>query len=345
MSQIFNARMTGRGVASRSPAAAVPDPGYRPGHAISSSRPVDSGSVRYGAITRIGHNTYMSPTLYLGSHGASPVYDVNRTGPRRWSDTACNIFSGGRAGQVLHHHFSSEDDRMRAIADRRPTFYCQICKISHVTDTPIRRNVIFSSSTLINFWKDPAWVPVNHIDCEAIVGGTVEEGMQAFKLIYESNPTPINAVLCLGINNILKGMSVSSIVQDLVRFQTAIYNHSVHYKHIALGLEKNTVGICTIIRPPKCVTFHRKFDPPASDKLTEINFVNSKIKKINEKAGESVPALLNVMGIRTDKRGNMNHRLIGWREDEVGRKLHLSSNLKCTAAKKIVRYFERCPKC
>ena len=59
------------------------------------------------------------------------------------------------------------------------------------------------------------------IDCEVIVGGTVtvdtsalsvEDGMKAFQNIYETNPTPVNVVLCIGINDVLQGKSPEFVI-------------------------------------------------------------------------------------------------------------------------------------
>ena len=154
----------------------------------------------------------------------------------------------------------------------------------------------------------------------------------------------INAVICVGINDILKGHTVEDIVQDLFSFQNIIYQHSHRYKHLELGIAKNTVGICPIIKPPKCCSLNRSFQAPIVDKSAEIDRVNREIQIINEKAGESVPVFMNVLGIRTDKKGKTNHRLGAWREDDTGRKLHLSSDIKCNAANKMVEYFKRKPK-
>ena len=91
--------------------------------------------------------------------------------PPRTSDPNCNICSGGPSGAVNHHHISTEHDRMMALHDRGQAFYyCQVCRARHGTGAPIRRNVIFTSSTMINFWKKDKWNPPFHLDVEAIVG-------------------------------------------------------------------------------------------------------------------------------------------------------------------------------
>ena len=176
------------------------------------------------------------------------------------------------------------------------------------------------------------------------MGGTVKKGIKAFNIMYKSNPIPLNAVICLGINDVMKGHSVEDIVQDLAHFQNLIYDHSKRYKHIELGLEQNTVGICPLIKPPKCVSLNRKFQTPSTDRGSDIDRINHEIKNINQRFGETVPVYLNVLGVRTDKKGKPNHRLGDWREDELGQKLHLKSAIKCTAALKILSYLKKKPK-
>ena len=204
--------------------------------------------------------------------------------------------------------------------------------------------MIFTSYTLINFWKDPKWRSSLHVDVEAIVGGTVKDGIKAFKIMFDTNPIPLNIVICLGINDIMKAHTVVDIVQDLHTFQSLVYEHSKRYKHVELGLEKNTCGICPLIKPPKCVTLSRKFQAPTPDRGADIVAVNSEIKNMNEKFRETVPVFLNVLGIRTNKKDKPNHRNTDWRKDELGKKLHLISSIKCRTAIKILKYFEKQPR-
>ena len=237
---------------------------------------------------------------------------------------------------------STEYDRIQAVTSGRSRYFCKICDTNHNSGTPTTRNLLVTSSTLINFWKDRQWYTPVHFDCEAIVGGTVGDGIRAFEVLYESNPTPMNVVIAIGINDILKNRSVHDTVQDLYTFTQKIRNHSKRYKHVELGLEGNSVVILPLIRPPKCVKLNREYDPPTPDKSTEINQVNSEIGKINVMGGGRIPVYLNTLGIRNDRNGKPSHRSNEWREDEYSHKLHLISSIKCYAARKISKYFEQC---
>ena len=158
-------------------------------------------------------------------------------------DPPCELCSGGPGPEVTHFHVSTEYDRIKAVTSGRSSYHCKICKVYHNSGTPTTRNVLFASSTLINFWKDTEWVTPVHFDCEAIVGGTVGTGIRAYEILYGSNPTPMNVVIALGIHDILKGCTVHDIVQDLYSFQQIIQNHTKEYKHVELGLEKNSTVV------------------------------------------------------------------------------------------------------
>ena len=163
--------------------------------------------------------------------------------------------------------------------------------------------------------------------------------------MYANNPTPLNVVLALGINNVLKGDSMEKIVEDLHVFQSTVINHSISYKHAILGIDKNTFSICPLIMPPTCVNFNRSYHATPADKTNVIKKVNLEIKNLNDRVGGRVPAYLNLLGTRTDNvTGTTSHRYNQWREDEVGRKLHLTSTLKAQAANKIMDYFSTCPR-
>ena len=86
------------------------------------------------------------------------------------------------------------------------------------------------------------------------------------------------------------------------------------------------------------------FQTPQVKRKATIDEINSKIKKNNEKGGETVPVYMNLLGVRTNKYCNTSHRFKEWREDDVGHKLHLTSSLKCHAAYKLVDYFGKQPK-
>ena len=307
------------------PAAALPD--YRYGDY--------NNNAHLGTVNRgVGGGAATPDYRYNNYNNNAHLGNVNRGvgGGAARRDPPCNICSNGWDNQVFHYHFSSEYQRMQALADRRSYYFCEMCGTSHVTDTPVRRNVIFTSSTLINFWKDSNWFPSTHVDCEVVVGGKVEDGLNCFKIMYSNNPTPLNVVLALGINNVLKGDSMEKIVEDLHVFQSTVINHSISYKHAILGIEKNTFSICPLIMPPTCVNFNRSYHATPADKTNVI-------KNLNDRVGYRVPAYLNLLSTCTDNvTGTTSHRYNQWREDEVGGKLHLTSTLKSQAANKIMDY-------
>ena len=123
------------------------------------------------------------------------------------TDPVCVICSTETA-TVRHIHASSEYDRRMAVKAGKNTFYCISCGRNHETAKPTRRRLLLTSSTLYRFDKAPGWSNNSgHFDVEAIVGGTVNDRHEMFQLMYGPEPEPVDAVLVLGINNVLKNHS------------------------------------------------------------------------------------------------------------------------------------------
>ena len=238
---------------------------------------------------------------------------------------------------------SSEFDRREAETAGKTTFYCISCGRHHDTIKPARRRVLLTSSTLYRFDQSPGWTNTSgHFDVEAIVGGTVNDGDDVFQLLYGSQPEPVDVVIVLGINNILKRHSTSRITSDINILKNAVYKHSVLYNHRALNIRPNTAAACPLILPPRLASFVKPHVIPADfeDRKDQIRTINDIVIQQGRATGEKVPVYMNTLGIRTDKQGKTSHRRGQWREDEWRRKLHLCPELKALAARKIARYFD-----
>ena len=271
---------------------------------------------------------------------AGPVRPVT-TRLKHWSsDPVCRICSTGNS-TVRHVHASSEFDRREAVAAGRTSFYCISCGRRHDTTKPARRQVLLTSSTLYRFDKAPGWTNTGHFDVEAIVGGTINDGHEVFQLLYGTQPEPVDVVIVLGINNILKNHSTDRVTTDINNLKNTVYKHSVLFNHRALGLRPNTAAACPLILPPRLASFVRPHVVPADfvDKKDQILTINNIIIRQGRATGEKVPCYMNTLGIRTDKHGKSSHRRGQWREDEWRRKLHLCPELKAYAARRIARYF------
>ena len=120
----------------------------------------------------------------------------------------------------------------------KPTYYCFVCNIDHSVKTPTRRKILFTSSTLINFWKCASFIPSVHFEVEAIVGGKVRDLTKVFKNIFGEKPAPLDAVLCCGINNVGERQSETDTLKKFADFQNTVYEHSTKHKHEDMGLGK-----------------------------------------------------------------------------------------------------------
>ena len=153
------------------------------------------------------------------------------------SDPVCQICSSP-SSTIRHVHVSTEYDRRAAVSAGKRSFYCISCGREHGTDKPTRRHLLITSSTLYRFDRAPGWSnPSGHFDVEAIVGATVNDGHEVFQHMYGWQQEPVDAVIVLGINNVLKNHSTGRVVSDINNLKNAIYKHSVLHHHKELGLK------------------------------------------------------------------------------------------------------------
>ena len=140
---------------------------------------------------------------------------------------------------IKHYHKSNEYDRELAIKDGIDSYHCFVCGMVHPVKTPNRRKVLFTSSTLINFWKVEGFFPCVHFEVEAVVGARVRDLTMVFNKQYSGKQEPMDVVICCGINNVGENQAESAIVEEFKDFQNTIFEHSRTHKHIEKGFEKN----------------------------------------------------------------------------------------------------------
>ena len=216
---------------------------------------------------------------------------------------------------VQHYHNSSEFDRELSIKDGIDSFHCFVCGMDHPVKTPNRRKILFTSSTLINFWKVDGFFPAVHFEVEAVVGARVRDLTMVFKKRYWDKEEPMDVVICCGINNVGEKQAESDTLNEFATFQNEIYAHSATHKHIEKGHEKNTVSLLPIIIPSKFASFlsPQNIPPNFDNKLKTIQNLNSAIVDLNRGSGEPTVIWTNTYGIR-NKAKKKSHRWSSWAE-------------------------------
>ena len=201
---------------------------------------------------------------------------------------------------IKHYHKSNEFDRELAIKDGIDSYHCFVCGMVHPVKTPSRRKVLFTSSTLINFWRVEGFFPSVHFEVEAVVGAKVRDLTKVFNKQYSRKEEPMDVVICCGINNVGENQAENAIVEEFKEFQNTIYDHSRTHKHIEKGFEKNTLSILPIIIPPKFASFQspKNIPPNFDNKLETIANVNTALVSLNRSFAEPTVIWTNTYGIR-----------------------------------------------
>ena len=123
------------------------------------------------------------------SYGAISSPPSNpRPGPR---DPLCSQCSTDRE-KIYHCHVSTEQDWEKATEEGKQTYKCFVCNTDHSALVPPRRKVLFTSSTLINFWKSVDFIASVHFEVEAVVGAKVRDLTKVFRNKFGNKPAPID---------------------------------------------------------------------------------------------------------------------------------------------------------
>jgi len=271
----------------------------------------------------------------------------------------CSEIKGtnGCMNLVHHNHQSSHLDRITADTDIFGQYYCVGCKCLHPVKTGTRYPVIMSSSTL-NGWRgmsssytgDPF-----HIDWDTCSGAKIRTMLHSFRAQFQHSLRPLDILAVIGINDLLNGTSIWSIIDQLRRFRDIVAK-------VAPGEKSgdSTFAVSTVINPPKLTRFTRRDHRhvPTMDRTKEIAALNTKIIELNLESPQSpfqvarAPSTFQTFGVKfrkercKDRPRNLmqlavGHKHIQWRESDPNKQLHLCDSKRITMGKSCIRYFSQ----
>ena len=271
----------------------------------------------------------------------------------------CNIYSyrqrGERQGPVYHQHNSPREVRILQgveYSDSNPTYMCPTCVVMHPAKPDIGLNVCLSDSMLHNFHqpRDPTVIcPPDpfHVDWVTIPGGTIQDLTQAFTVDYWRQTRPMRIFVSAGLNNILRGASRNSMVEDYIHMKEVVQAQDAYHPN-----KRNELVIATLLNPPKLVWFAGNGPPPSNfhNHLGEIKELNSWLKFFNTQNGRICTPSFHRFGVRTT-RGRIggsgpvtsiqSHQFSQWRQSEQTRDMvHLNDRWRVRMGQAVLRHFE-----
>ena len=258
-----------------------------------------------------------------------------------------------------HTHHSSLQYRTSMELDEKGEYFCTTCAITpHGYKTGDRSPVLLSSSTLA-CWRgrqDRHLYPGDklHVDELSIPGAKIADLRQALYAEYSQSTSPLDILLCCGLNNIMRGDTATEIIHEMRVFKEEVQGWN----------QDNTFAIMTLPYPPSISFLNRDYfrhkeSVIDKDRTSTINKLNPQIIELNESGQHAdhtrrAPRMT-TWGLRKalipcnseeghTRRtvGNLTaHRHSVWREDVTSDQLHLRDDVRLKSGKSTVSYFAR----
>ena len=257
--------------------------------------------------------------------------------------TVCHRHSSARQVRILQN-VEYEKDNLN--------YLCPSCQVSHLARLPYGLNICISSSQLHEFHlprEEGVVCPPDsmHVDWVTIPGATLNELEFAWSVDYHHQTRPMRILLVAGLNDLIKGGSRETFMQDIKKFKATVDWQNRHHSG-----EANQFAVAPLPMPPKLVWYRDNGPIPAEhpgSREEELTLINNDIFEFNAQNGLPYVPRLNTLGVRRYKRWNMDgswqmvvhHRMGQWRATEPRHeKLHLGDAMRVRMGKMVVDYFK-----
>ena len=178
--------------------------------------------------------------------------------------------------------------------------------------SPKRKTVLVGSSTLSHIWKCNTLRSSVPLNMHFLIGGTVVEIHRMFLKEYGSSSVPLNVIFSCAINSI----PLESAQQIIT--QMKCFNYSVKLLN-----KDNSVIFSTMSFPPKHCDSH---NPNYKTDIQKIKTVNNWVDGFN-RSNSGLSLNLSSYGSLTVD-GQVVLKYDEWKEVNVNKKLHFSSDIK-----------------
>ena len=174
-----------------------------------------------------------------------------------------------------------------------------------------RKTIVVTSSTLCHLWRLQTFNPAVHVNFDCVIGGKVSDVHKMFMDVYGAYQSPLNVIICAGLNNI----PVHTAEETIKQMQS--FAHSIHHLN-----EENSSVFSTLPYAPK---FCDESMPNNEIMIQKVGKINKWITNYNmENTGLTLD--LSKWGVP------IKLKYDDWKEDEIRKKLHLSVLVKKTVA-------------
>ena len=231
-------------------------------------------------------------------------------------------------------------------------YLCPTCSDTHPAKPSDGLNICVSSSQLHNFHlprEEGVTCPpdTSHVDWVTLPGASLRELEFAWSVDYHHQATAMRILLVAGLNDLIRGGSRHSVMQDIERFKQTVDWQNRHHPRAL-----NQFAVAPLLLAPKLVWFRDNGAMPEEhlgNRAEEITLLNQDIFDFNARNGLPFVPHINHLGIRRYKRwfrdGSWemacHHRMGQWRSTEARHeKLHLCDAMRIRLGKMVVSYFE-----
>ena len=187
----------------------------------------------------------------------APIYQVHRAahGSGNYYSICSEVLSDrGRLGIFKHRRSSTMYQRIHSLPDQWGQSNCRSCKRWHPVKTGIRYRLVLSSS-MLNGWRtgdngDEYCDPFHVVyDC---ISGRIRTLMHSFKSQFLNSHRPLDVLAVLGINDLLEGSTVYSIMESFSRLHTIVVATATG----CTSGPSTFASIATVICPPHAHSLH-----------------------------------------------------------------------------------------
>lgn len=247
---------------------------------------------------------------------------------------------------IYHIHSSTLLNRMRKNVTTDGFLACDNCEKSRHSYYYGERLPIILSSSILNNWraakKEHSYCgDTLHVDEITIPGATVQTLTHAFEAEYCRRPQPKDVLLVCGLNDILRGHSVGSIMNDIIHLKKVVFSR---------GSPLSTFAVATLPFPPMLTTLPmdtHKVQRNMSAVLTELT---DEFIKFNNSSWQQLPVTyapkFHTWGLKgsnladTGASGKLvMHRRGQWREQLPEKMLHLNDAARLRMGRACIAYF------
>ena len=238
----------------------------------------------------------------------------------------------------------TEVDRIIAQKDAKPVHFCAGCKVVHSSSICGQKQIkIVCSDSQFNgifSQREPEYHDAKHTEYLLKSGACTEFFHSAIPLLYGHYQSPLEVTIFVGSNDLLRGHSISTIINNLKKLKTILDENE---RVMGKPTGSNALLIATVPLLPKLVGLEvNHYVEWLSEGGRTIYDLNDAIRRLNRsmKFPDGSFPELSGMGLRKKRLRSgvvrISHETSSWRETRMEYAIHLSNAARIAALKIVV---------